>query len=243
MITTCIINCGFSANRIKEVVEGVSHHSYHNVLYLAHNNIDVGVLPESWHIIRHPGFLTVSQARNLCIKNTITPYILWLDDDIVPTQLYEDVFINGFIDGVGIVGYDACVSHIGFESQWYVNPEIVIDYDYFDSPYAISLEMINDIGNYDETIGRFTGSNTDICITAKSNNWKLQHIINPGLKHYRRARKNKYSSSQEQIDTSNSHKNLRKKHREWKKITSSFVIDSRLQFPDIKKRLGGYESI
>jgi len=129
----------------------------------------------------------IAVARNKCIKESCGEIIIWIDDDIIVCRDYVHAFQAPFAtdDSVGIVGYDACklMGNEVFVDLCHVDP-FNVQPDYFDSPYAIRGDMIHEIGGYDENLGKYDCDNTDLCLRAYQNGWKLHPIVNPGIVHW-----------------------------------------------------------
>lgn len=243
MITTCLIHCG-AGGRGPDQVQAVSRFSTGEVVCLSHGGSSPLPIPDNWKVIRREELLSVPIARNLCIRECTNDYTLWLDDDIVPSQEYEAAFLRGFQsdDRAGIVGYEALIIQLDFENQWFVDPVLVPNFDYLDSPFAVSVDMVNELGGFDEQLGQIAGSNTDLCIRAISAGWKMVTIKNPGLKHYRSKRQEKYRGRFDLTEeTKKSHDRLRAKHGSSWKNPQVFIIDPKLQYPDLRGRTGGPE--
>lgn len=246
MITTCIIHCT-KRDRGEAQVAQLKHLLPAEVVYLCHSGVKPLPHPASWKVLVEGRGIGVPEARNICLKAASHDYVLWLDDDIIPKDIsYEQAFLDGFSSQgrVGVVGYETLIIQLDFENQWFVDPLVTPSFDYIDSPFAVNKKMIAEIGGFDEQLGRIAGSNTDLCIRAKKAGWELVAIENPGVRHLRGKRGMKYTGVIDvTAETQKSHKRLRAKHGPRWKEPQSFIIDARLQFPDIKGRQGGPEEV
>jgi GT2 family glycosyltransferase len=157
----------------------------------------------------------IAVARNKCLRASKGDIIILIDDDILVCKNYITPFLEAFQSDaqIGIVGYDGCILiDEGFLEMAHINPT-VIEPHYFDSPYAIRREMLNQIGSYDERLGKYGCDNTDLCLRARKHGWKLQKIINPGIMHFRESTRSIFGRlNPEETESRKSLLRMRKKY-------------------------------
>lgn len=187
----CFITCGLHAH-IAEALRALFEHTPQNteiVIYENNTKLPFRIDRNNFILFGHwtGEFDGIAKTRNRCIDKSTGDVIIWIDDDIIVCPGYIDAFTKPFeLDNkAGIVGYDACklIGGENFIDLCHVNPFEVTP-DYFDSPYAVRRAMINEIGNYDESLGKYDCDNTDLCLRAYQNRWKLHPIQNPGITHW-----------------------------------------------------------
>lgn len=192
-VTLCFITCDMH-ERVRSCWESLLEYSEGHEIVVCHSdcNPEYIIANDQVRILSTPSLCSIPAARNLCLSVATGDIIIWMDDDIMPLEPFVSSFIALFIadDKVGVAGYDGCVVNESFEkdnerhSHWYVDP-MRSHVDYFYSPYAIRKQMINEIGNYDENLSMCDGDNTELCIRAMINGWKLQGIEPIDMLHWK----------------------------------------------------------
>ena len=228
----------------------------HEIVILQNGNLLSQPLIRDVVLLHTSERLGIPQARNYCIQHSTGEVIIWIDDDVEVVYGFVEAFLNPFIDdaNVGFVGYETLIINENFWGQWFIDiNDTNGNFDYFDSPYAISKSMLDDIGWYDEQTGPLVCDNTDLCLRAwQSGKWKLKPIQNIGLRHWHGSTtywliRSKIITtlirSQWTIKVVNymQQKHPAGWHMRYNIPYSPFIIDKRLQFPELTGRLGGPE--
>ena len=198
----------------------------------------------------------IPQSRNLCLDNVKGDVVIWIDDDVLVCENYVSSFAFPYeaLPHVGITGYETLIITEDFWYPWYVDPyETGGMFDYFEYPYAVSMVMIEEIGNYDENVAPFVCDNTDLCLRAWSTGWRLIWFTNPGIKHWRgntarplSYRDKKYTNAFLNENKHQVHTYMQRKHgNDWHKryniSNGPHIVNPQLEFPEKKGRYGGPE--
>lgn len=247
-ISVCYITCGVHDIQSRTLdVLGQYTPSDCQIIILQ-NGCTIPVIFYNATIIETSTITSISRARNLCLKHVTGDIVIWIDDDIECCEGYTDSFAAPFNDDmVGITGYEALIIREDFECQWYIDPqENHGRLEYFDSPYAISMGMIKNIGGYDENIGPLVCDNTDLCLRAIKAGYKLVYVDNPGIKHWRGRTANRLLyTGYYRDDNKPTHDYMRQKYTPgWKDrygLSYPYLINPQLEFPEPKGRYGGPE--
>lgn len=184
-VSLCFITCNLHEH-VQECYAGLCQYAEYNEILVLKNgcNPDYISVEDNIKVISTAQCIGIAAARNLCIQNCNSDFIIWMDDDICPLGPFVDAFIQPFINDatIGIVGYDGHIS--SDDDDWWNYSVIGTTPDYFDSPYAIRLQMIKDIGSYDEAFSVMGGDNSDLCLRAYTNSWQLHNIEAPQIAHW-----------------------------------------------------------
>jgi len=127
--------------------------------------------------------VSFAEANNLAAKDVTTPYILFLNDDIITKDDFLTPMLNEMTEQVGIVGAkllypDGSIQHDGIKPIRDVTDNLRINFNYFKKNsdkkrncivtgacLLIKTSLFNELGGFDETfINGF--EDIDLCIRA-----------------------------------------------------------------------------
>ena len=254
--SVCYITCGMHGLQERTLQSLLQNTPIEHEIVIFQNGcaIETPILRDNVQMLHSEDRIGVAPARVTCEQVCTGDAIIWMDDDIEAAAGYVNAFLEPYSDSqVGITGYDAVIIQNDLGNQWFVDPEETDgELDYFDSPYSVRISMLQELGGYDRNTGKYVCDNTDVCLRAQADNWKLHYIHNPGLKHRRNStmeglhRQGLLTFAARHNETLKSTQYMLDKHgAEWRQRygmqRKPFAVDSRLQFPAITGRLGGPE--
>lgn len=276
-VTVIFITCGIHDYIEQSFNSLVKHTPDDCQVIVLQNNYELPYeIPKRFIVLNSNEYLGIAQARMKCWEYVDGDIVIWHDDDVVSFPDYVDWFIQSFkeiphdvvmndgyidekkkigkftsVDEIAIVGYEAAITSDMIDDQWFINPR-EIEADYFDSPYAVRKDIVDKLGGYDISLGKYTCDGNDLCLRMQSKGWKLFPIEEPELPHkiihYRE--KTRYALGINILrdwdyEFGKSRQRMLQKHHNgnWRSLygmdKEPFIVHPGLQFPALRGRVGG----